>query len=245
MNRFKKVIRKFKKSIDRTCRNVVQKYTIRPYMKERLCRREFFYNAFTTLKFNGIDGDYVEFGSHSAQTFAQAYHEIVRRSHSAKLWAFDSFQGLPESNNKKDLHPRWVAKTMETSLDKFHKACASRGIPKDAYNVVPGYYNKSLPDISKKDEPNNIALAYIDCDLYSSTKNVLEFLEPRLKHGMIIASDDYFCYSKDQMSGERLAMLEQFSGNNRWQLCPYMQFGWHGNFFIIEDKKNLAISHSR
>ena len=232
-----KIFRKLKKGLDEVGINVVRKYTIRSFMKERLCRQEFFYNAFTTLEFNGIDGDYVEFGSHGGLTFSLAYHEAIRRSHSAKLWAFDSFQGLPDSNEDKDSHPKWVKKVMSTSLSKFHKICAKRGVPKDAYNVVPGFYDKSLPAIPDKEAPNNIALAYIDCDLYSSTKDVLEFLMPRLKHGMIIAFDDYFCYSKNQMSGERLAMLEMFSENNRWELCPYMQFGWAGNSFIIEDKK--------
>ncbi len=33
-------------------------------VRERLCRREFFYNAFRALSFNGIGGDYAEFGCH-------------------------------------------------------------------------------------------------------------------------------------------------------------------------------------
>ena len=49
--------------------------------------------------------------------------------------------------------------------------------------------------------PTNIALAYIDCDMYSSTKTVLEFLLPRLKHGRTLAFDDYFCWADDRVSG--------------------------------------------
>jgi hypothetical protein len=33
------------------------------YAREREGRREFFYDAFKALRFNGIDGDYAEFGS--------------------------------------------------------------------------------------------------------------------------------------------------------------------------------------
>ena len=51
-------------------------------------------------------------------------------------------------------------------------------------------------------------MAYIDCNLYSSTVTVLEFLAPRLKHGMIVAFDDYFCWSPTQVSGERFALHE-------------------------------------
>ncbi len=61
--------------------------------RERHCRHEFFYNAFRALSFNGIDGDYAEFGCYRAMTFAMAYHEAVRHKHKARLWAFDSFSG--------------------------------------------------------------------------------------------------------------------------------------------------------
>ena len=74
-------------------------------VRERLCRKEFFYNAFKLLKFNEIDGDYVEFGCCGAMTFALAHHENVRHGNNAKLWAFDSFQGLPEQKSSKDSHP--------------------------------------------------------------------------------------------------------------------------------------------
>ena len=108
------------------------------------------------------------------------------------------------------------------------------------FTTVPGFYDQSLAAFAPGDEPKNIALAYIDCDLYSSTKTVLEFLMPRIKHGMIIAFDDYFCWSKSQISGERKAMLEFFSNHARWSLLPYMQFGWYGNSFVVEDKDMMG-----
>ena len=107
-------------------------------------------------------------------------------------------------------------------------------IPENRYNLVPGFYNKTLINNSNQ-LPDDIALAYIDCDLYSSTKDVLNFLEPRLKHGMIIAFDDYFMYSDKQLSGNRKAMLECFNNNKKFQLTQYLQFGSVGQSFIVED----------
>jgi hypothetical protein len=57
-----------------------------------------------------------------------------------------------------------------------------------------------------------------------------------MKHGMIVAFDDYFCWSESQISGERKAMLDYVSDDTRWDWVPYMQFGWHGTSFVIEDK---------
>ena len=215
---------------------VLYRYVFSVGLQERLCREEFFYNAFKALSFNGIDGDYLEFGCHGCMTFALAYHNAVKHGHKAKLWAFDSFQGLPASKDPKDFHPMWAENAMSTALDQFHKLCSSRGIPRKAYHVVPGFYDKTLAAISETEEPTNIALAYVDCDLYSSTKDVLEYLLPRLKHGMIIAFDDYFCWSATKISGERMAMLELFSETSEWNLVPYMQFGWGGLSFVVESK---------
>jgi hypothetical protein len=210
-----------------------------PAWREEVTRQEFFHNAFTALSFNGIDGDYAEFGC-GLITFALAYHESRRHQRKRKLWAFDSFQGLPASRDERDQHPIWKEGFMATSVDAFHEICASNGIPKEAYTVVQGFYEHSLTTLSPDDEPRNIALAYVDCDLYSSTKAVLQFLEPRLKHGMIVAFDDYFCWSPSQIAGERRAMLEVLAHHSRWALVPYLPFGWHGNSFVVEDRRIVA-----
>jgi hypothetical protein len=88
--------------------------------------------------------------------------------------------------------------------------------------------------LAESDQPVNISLAYVDCDLYSSTKAVLNFLRPRLKHGMIIAFDDYFCWSDTQSAGEKRALLEFLNENENWIFTPYLTFGWHGNSFVVE-----------
>ena len=125
---------------------------------------------------------------------------------------------------------------MAMSLDEFRRICAANGVPAEAYVVVPGFYGDTLAQMSTQDAPTNVALAYVDCDLYSSARTVLQFLLPRLKHGMIIALDDYFCWTATHASGERKAMLELFGGDSRWTLVPYLQFGWHGQSFVVEGK---------
>jgi hypothetical protein len=122
-----------------------------------------------------------------------------------RLWAFDSFSGLPPQVLPEDEHPIWVRGTMSIEVDEFEKICKESGIPLAHYSVVPGFYENTLSAPHTADLPSDICLAYIDCDLYSSTKAVLEFLLPRLKHGMIIAFDDYYCWSATQVSGERKA----------------------------------------
>ncbi len=212
-------------------------YLFQLYRRERLARQEFFYNAFKALRFNGIEGDYAEFGSWGGMTFTLAYGESRRHGHTAKLWAFDSFQGLPSPRGAEDEHPEWRAGKMATNLEEFHAICVANGIPRDSYTVVPGFYEDTLPQRSPAEGPTDIALAYVDCDLYSSSKTVLEFLRPRLKHGMIVAFDDYFCWSPTQPSGERKALLELVAEDDIWDWVPYVQYGWHGQSFVLESRR--------
>jgi len=122
-------------------------------------------------------------------------------------------------------------------MQEFIKICNENHIPRSEFRIVPGYFEESLRDTASDNLPQNISLAYVDCDLYSSTKSVLEFLTPRMKHGMIIAFDDYYCWSPSQLSGERKACTEYFRNNGKWVLLPFIKYGWGGMSFVVEDKK--------
>ena len=202
-------------------------------------KQQFFWCAFKALAFNGIDGDYAEFGCHGGMTFTLAHREMRRRNLKGRMWGFDSFNGLPDSRDPRDEHPRWLRGEMATTVAAFHKICERAGIARDAYTVTEGLYDETLPHFGEDDPPRNICLAYVDCDLYTSTRSVLEFLTPRLKHGMILAFDDYYCWSSSQVSGERKAALEFFESSPDWSLERYLNIGWAGMSFLVESKKLL------
>jgi len=153
------------------------------------------------------------------------------------LWAFDSFCGLPPQSLPEDQHPQWVEGRMRTSQEEFREICRRKGIPEAEYRIVAGFYENTLTSqAAVGDLPDAVSLAYIDCDLYSSTKVVLDFLATRIRHGTIIAFDDYFCFSAAALAGERLACAEFLKANSRFHFSPYCQFGWHGMSFIVEGR---------
>jgi O-methyltransferase len=211
---------------------------------ERADRRVFFYRAFCLLWKNRISGDYAEFGCNGGMTFYLAYEhstKFFRASQPRRFWAFDSFQGLPAQKDQRDRHPEWNEGWLKTSQDQFVRLCTNAGIPRSAYEMVPGFYEDTIGKNARTPAanlPQDIALAYIDCDLYTSTRSVLEFLGPRLKHGMIIALDDYYSYSKEEAAGERVALIEHFRAlQDQYTLVPYVQFGYAGMSFILEDRR--------
>ena len=130
---------------------------------------------------------------------------------------------------------------LKTSKEAFIDICTRSGIPRSAYEVVLGFYKDTIGKDAVHPPPrlpHYIALASIDCDLYTSTQSVLEFLAPRLKHGMIIAQDDYECYSDEAAAGERVALLDFLGNQDPCLLVPYVQYGYYGMSFILEDRRS-------
>jgi len=207
-----------------------------PEEKSALIRR-----ALQVLAFNGITGGYAEFGVHGAVTFSTAYKHMKEIGFDRHFWAFDSFEGLPASDLPE--HPHWVEGTLHTSYSEFEKLCKSKGIAAGDFTCVPGFYEDSIGPNAKYTGklPDDIAMAYVDCDMLSSTREVLYFLRKKMKHGMIIAFDDYFVYDTKNISGNRGAFLEMVAEEKRFNFLPYQPFNWNGMAFIVEDAAQVAM----
>jgi hypothetical protein len=110
--------------------------------------------------------------------------------------------------------------------------------------MIPGFYSETLSSSFAEYGrlPNDVELAYVDCDLYTSSKSVLDFLEARLKHGMILAFDDYFAHSSSAIPGERLAFLELQESSTGFRFLPYIQYGTMAMSFIVEKRELLPPS---
>ncbi|MGH9227175.1 MAG: TylF/MycF/NovP-related O-methyltransferase [Acidimicrobiales bacterium] len=196
----------------------------------------FFWDAFTAVAVNGVSGDYVEFGSWGCNTLRHAFHACEQFRAGRRLWAFDSFQALPPTDEPRDQHPVLASGGAgQGGVEAFHAACADFGVPRDAYTAVEGYYQDTLPPLGADGEPRDIAIAYVDCNLYSSTVTVLEFLAPRLKPGMIVGFDDYYLYNRDSgVSGEREALSELLQDNPQWHFQRFKDIHWGGVSFVVE-----------
>jgi len=125
---------------------------------------------------------------------------------------------------------------MATSLKQFLRFCKRNHIPPNRYTTVKEFYRDTLNSIRNgwPTPPSTIALAYVDCDMYSSAMDVLNFLEPRLRHGMILAFDDYFNFSVNEQAGEQRAFTEFQLRISQWNFVPYLNIGGIGMSFIVQ-----------
>jgi len=201
----------------------------------------FMWDAAVALAVNAISGDYVEFGSWGGNTLRVAHERFRHAGTPRHLWAFDSFEGLPEATDPRDHHPGWRSGGAgQGGVEAFHATCDDHGIPRDAYTAVVGYYDDTLPALGATGAPTDVALAYLDCNMYSSTVAALAFLSPRLKHGMVLAFDDYWCWSADDVAGERSAFLEFVAAHPQWHFERFKEVNWGGTSFVVERADRLT-----
>jgi Macrocin-O-methyltransferase (TylF) len=137
-----------------------------------------------------IKGLYLEFGTFKADSI-NLLAKLDKKQH---FYGFDSFQGMPEG---------WTPDCKQGTFDLGGKLPLVR----KNVSLVPGWYDKSLPPFIAKHSAEKVAFLHIDCDLYSSTKTVLESLDNMIVPGTVICFDEYYNYP-DWEEGEYKAFQE-------------------------------------
>ena len=185
---------------------------------------------------NRIDGAYLEFGVWRGSTFAQFYHALRRHRLTMPMYAFDSFEGLPEPDGIDALpgYESFRAGQFGCSVSEFEAELAARRVPRTAYTIVPGFYEETLtPACVEKHGIRRAALVWVDCVLYESARCVVDFLGPILQDGTLLMFNDYYRFKGHPDLGERKAFAEFL---RRWptvRVTDYARFASVGQAFIV------------
>lgn len=201
----------------------------------------FFESARYYLQVNRISGVYAEFGSFGGNTFRMSLNTLGLYGKPNKIdhfYSFDSFKGMPEPEGI-DKQKIWRVGMSSISEENFLKMMKK---DKKRISTIKGFFEQSLK-VFKFPYNTKIALAYVDCDYYSSTKTVLEFLTSYLSHGMILAFDDWDCYFADNKRGQRKAFYEWSKKiNKNYSFEIFRVMGSGGKSFIVHEKKKIGLS---
>ena len=116
----------------------------------------------------------LEFGVYHGKSIRQIAEMVDTVVH-----GFDSFEGIPED---------WGAEAKGTYSTEGR-------LPEVPANVRlhPGWFENSLPEFLGG-ETGPLRFVNIDCDLYSSTRTVLDLLAPRIATGAVIVFDEFIGY---------------------------------------------------
>lgn len=142
-----------------------------------------FKDRLDTLSFSAasapLDGLILEFGVASGETINFLANTPALRGRT--IFGFDSFLGLPE---------KWA------DFPAGHFACDPPNVPSNVELII-GLFSDTLPAFLATHE-GNAALIHVDCDLYNSTKLVLDLLDNRIVKGTIIQMDEYWIVTEHE-----------------------------------------------
>ncbi len=122
---------------------------------------------------------FLEFGVYHGRSL-----NILARTEASRTihWhGFDSFNGLPED---------WSAKEIAGS---YSTGGQQPEVP-DNVTLHSGWFSDTLPGFAAESSDTRLAFMHIDCDLYSSTRTVLETLKDRCRPGTVIQFDELIGY---------------------------------------------------
>lgn len=126
-----------------------------------------------------VAGDIIEFGVWEGES-ARAIRATLDRCEQAspdlprkRIFACDSFKGLPERFEQ---------------LEAGAFACDPPDIP--GVEIVVGLFQDSLTDAFAR-RVGSVALAFLDADLYSSTRCALNWLTPLVHPGTLLLFDEF------------------------------------------------------
>jgi hypothetical protein len=93
--------------------------------------------------------------------------------------------------------------------------------------LVVGLFAETLPAFLAA-HPEDVALLHIDCDLYASTRTILEQLSQRIVPGTVIGMDEFYIVTDHEQRAFRdwLATTNRrcrFEARSREQLCVMME----------------------
>lgn len=203
-------------------------------------------HAVDFVNFESVEGDILEFGVFggvSLALLAQA-HAFDPKGMSRRIVGYDSFRGLPSSEES---HTRWKegdcarihawhptlklgdVVTPDLTCDLFRRCQLEApllevGLFQDTIrSTVPEKYRAA-------------AVVHIDCDMYESTRVVLEGLSPILQEGTVLLFDEWFSYKGNPAKGEARAFFEFLESHPAWGAQHYQAYGPYSDSYILYRK---------
>jgi predicted O-methyltransferase YrrM len=142
----------------------------------------------------GVPGDIVECGVGAGKTLYMLAALTEQGRHERRIWAFDSFAGLPPPapEDRADAAPQGIRTGLYAHSEAEVRArLLDYGVTKAQlrrrFTFVQGFFPQGFPQYSG----DPIALLHLDADLYRSNRDCLEWFEPLVAPGGVIAFDEY------------------------------------------------------
>jgi O-methyltransferase len=139
-----------------------------------------------------LPGDLAECGVWQGSTIIPTALFVRRRAPHKRVLGFDSFQGLNQTVAHDAALPgdfddrKRVGGFSDTSYAAVEERVRHFGVA-DTVTLVQGYFQDTLPKYTDA----RFCFVHLDCVIYESYKQCLEFFYPRMSPGGVILIDEY------------------------------------------------------
>ena len=167
------------------------------------------------------------------KVFKQAKVKIPR------LFGFDSFEGLPPEAAHDD-ESWWHPGEFNCDYDSTVKSLRKKGVDLDKVHLIKGFYSETLNQkLISKYRIKKAGIIMIDCDMYLSARDALNFCIPLIKEKTIIIFDDWLPALVEKNLGEKKAFEEFLANNKNFKATLFAEYSYrkriHGKVFLIEN----------
>jgi len=185
-------------------------------------------------------GDYYEFGLYKGYTFFSAYQAAQKLGFTeTNFYGFDSFRGLPPVEDVDKAGGRFFEGQFTCTRQNVEKNLSKNGINLNKVRLIEGFYEDTLVEELKEDlVTKHASVIMVDCDLYSSTRTVLDWLEGLIMDKTILIFDDWFSFTEGEEFGQQRALKEFQQRNKHLVFEPGIEYERSGKMFLVRMSEN-------
>ena len=181
----------------------------------------------------GIDsiGDYLEFGVCHG-TSINCMHQVLTnlKFNHVRLIGFNSFEGMPEITGVDD-GGLWYPGQFRSQLEETKSALTKKGIDWNKTVLIKGWFSDTLTDdIKRRYKLRKASIIMIDCDIYTSAKEALNFCKSLIRDKCILVFDDWGAGNlAEKNMGEKRAFEEFLKENTHLTAEEFGNYNYNGS----------------
>jgi macrocin-O-methyltransferase TylF-like protien len=181
-------------------------------------------------------GDYLEFGVFNGASLSSMYltaKELDLKG--TRFFGFDAFEGLPAGSENED-GGVWKKGFYSCSFEKMQDCLQRKNVDSNDIAWIKGWYDQTLvPETAKRYDIKKLGIVFIDCDTYSSSKSVLDFIGPMITEPVILCFDDWKLNDLDiKEMGEYKSFNEFLDANKHLKAKEIKSYNRKSRSFLVK-----------
>lgn len=151
-------------------------------------------------------GDYLEFGVSRGTSMACMYHALRNSGLTdARLFGFDSFEGMPDEASEQG----WLPGQYASTIGATRRYLKTMGVNLRNFRLIKGWFKESLTAATiERFNLRRASIIMVDCDIYSASKEALWFCAPLIAKEAVIIFDDWGWRADNNQIGQQEAYAE-------------------------------------